>query len=144
MLLVSHLNDLTQSDRLVCFRRTEHFSLMLNYQTPGDFKDIKITATNKYNQAAHSQKIQFDSPIPPPPPPPPPTPDNDDGIKWYVIVIVSAVVFGIVGVSYILLRIMKRRRSQQSSSLLTEKEVDLDQYAEEDGDENNKKIKKSI
>jgi hypothetical protein len=80
---------------------------------------VSIQGLNSYRQAVHTQKVQFEKPIPPPPPP---GPDDGSGLKWYLIVIIIAASLIVIGTAYGLFRYKKNKRAEKSVSLLTEKE----------------------
>ena len=109
----------TSNSFLLAYNVKDDFYLKLNYDQPGDFKQINLKAQNTYHEATHNLKVKFDSKPGPVPPPP-----EDDGLKWYVVVIVAAVVLLIVGLAYGMFRYIKKKRSDKNVSLLTEKEDD--------------------
>lgn len=125
--MVSHLTGDALTGSLLAYNIKSDYYLKLNYDQAGNFSQISIKAENNYHTATHTQKVKFDSgPIPPPPPPPP---GPDDGLKWYTVVIMVALVLLIVGIAYGMLRYIKKKRSDKNVSLLTEREE-----ADPDGD----------
>lgn len=59
---------------------------MLNYNSPGNFDTISIVASNAFTHIEHKIKVSFDS--------------NSSGIKWYVVVLIVAAVFLVVGLAF--------------------------------------------
>lgn len=83
---------------------------MLNYTESGDFKEIQVEASNIYNKATRTVKVQF------------PAEDNTDGIKWYIVVIIVALALIVIGTSYGMYLKMQKSKKDKKVSLLSETE----------------------
>jgi len=71
---------------------------------------INILAYNYYNSANHTLKIKFNKPEPIP---------DSNSVKWYVIVIIVASVFIVIGFIYGVVLYRKKKRAEKNVSLLT-------------------------
>jgi hypothetical protein len=86
--------------------------LIMNYDTPGNFTSIKLTALNDQNKASQDLDVEFHQPTP-----------IDDGIKWYIIVLIVCGCLLIVLVGFgIVQRYVKNRRAMQKKESLMESE----------------------
>jgi len=67
---------------------TGNFYLEATYETPGDFTNITIKASNDLSSATRDLSIEFEHD------------DGDGGMKWYIILIIVLLVVLAVGVGF--------------------------------------------
>lgn len=89
---------------------TESFHFLAEYDTPGNFKSITVTATNGISSATKDLTVEFEN-------------VHTGGLKWYtVFIIVLLVIIAIVVALGLYLRMKKRRQDSKKVSLFTENE----------------------
>ena len=96
-------------DGIEQFNVTNLYGFLLDYDHPGNFFNIQLTAGNAYVEKNNILQISFDY-------------EESSGLKWYAVVIMIALVLLIVGLAFGMYLRMKARKANKNASLVTETE----------------------